>query len=216
MSAKYEWLLVGLGNPGKKYENTRHNIGWMVIEALAEKYNQDITIGSSIYYMTELKIAGKNIIAIMPTTYMNLSGEAVRKVSDKFQIPVDRIIVINDEYNFSVGKVHLKQDGSDGGHNGILSIIEELQATEFFRLRCGIGNNFLSGQMVRYVLSKFEDDEEEAKMLMINKAIDSIKTLIELGKNRAMSLVNSGKLWEENTTNLSQEGNSKHEENEDT
>ena len=117
MSAKYDWLIVGLGNPGRKYENTRHNIGWMVIESLAKKFEKDITVGSSIFYQLEMKIAGKNILAIMPTTYMNLSGEAVHKAASELDIPIERIIIINDEYNFPVGKVHLKQDGGDGGHD---------------------------------------------------------------------------------------------------
>ena len=102
-----------------------------------------------------------------------------------------------DEYNFPLGKIHLKKGGGDGGHNGIASIIEELGVQDFYRLRCGIGRNFSEGGLVEYVLSDFKEDEIEQRNVMIQKAIESIELLIEVGPSRAMSMINSGELWEE-------------------
>ncbi len=190
------WLIVGLGNPGERYHNTRHNIGWLVADEFAKRRKIQIAPVSSIYNFAEFKYAGKVAGIVKPTTYMNASGEAVRKLANKYSVPVQNIIVIVDEYNFNVGKIHLKKDGSDGGHNGILSIIEEMQATNFLRLRCGIGKDFGPGGMVEYVLSEFKESESEDLTLMINKACDAIEFIMKNNNiGRSMSAINSETIW---------------------
>jgi PTH1 family peptidyl-tRNA hydrolase len=191
-----EWLVVGLGNPGKKYAFTRHNIGWMVATALCEKYNKPIMPFSSIYLQSSLRIEQNLVMVALPTTYMNNSGEAVKSIMDLYEIPVEKIIVVVDEYNFPVGKVHVRLGGGDGGHNGISSIIDYLETNEFLRLRCGIGRDFGAGELVDYVLSDFKEDELTARNDMITKAVESIEAIVKMGRARGMSEVNSGKLWE--------------------
>jgi PTH1 family peptidyl-tRNA hydrolase len=196
MSVKIDWLIVGLGNPGKKYVNTRHNIGWMVAEAFAEKHKAKF-LPSLIYQHTTISIYNTKAMICLPTTYMNASGEAVSKLSMKFSIPAENIVVIVDEYNFPLGKIHLKSGGSDGGHNGVFSVIEALESREFLRLRCGIDRNFSAGGLIDYVLSNFTSDDSAVLKQMIKNAVTSIDRLLEIGVSRAMSDINSEILWKE-------------------
>lgn len=195
MAANFEWLVAGLGNPGKYYESNRHNIGWMVCNRLAERYKKQFVSSSRIYAQAPLNIGGIPIVLIMPTTYMNNSGEAVLSASKKYSIPTERLIIVSDEYNFPVGKIHLRSGGGDGGHNGISSIIEEIGTNEFIRLRCGIGRDFEAGGMADYVLSNFKTEEWEQLENMIIMACDSIEYLVKNGLSKSMSAVNSGALW---------------------
>lgn len=192
---KVSLLIAGLGNPGKKYSENRHNIGWMVATALAEKYQKPVMQWSPIYLQAAMRIKSELVLAILPTTYMNRSGVAVKAAMDTFDVDASRLLVIADEYNFPVGKVRLKRDGGDGGHNGIASIIDEIQATDFLRLRCGIGRDFGPGEMPDYVLSNFKNEEIESRNLMIKKAVDAIEAFFRFNENRAMSEINSEALW---------------------
>lgn len=201
MAKSIDWLIAGLGNPGKKYAYNRHNIGWMVVSALAERFKKPIMSLSNIYLQTSLVLENQLILAIMPTTYMNMSGEAVSKALKLYNLEPEKLIVICDEYNFPLGKVHIKLGGSDGGHNGIASIINELETDKFWRLRCGIGRNFESGGLVDYVLSDFNEDEIDERDKMIAKAVDAIEAFFRLGYARAMSLINSGQLWNKDNNN---------------
>ena len=196
MSDKIDWLIVGLGNPGKKYVNTRHNIGWMVAEALAEKHKARF-LPSVIYHYTNFTIHNSKAIICLPTTYMNASGEAVSKLALKYSIPVENIVIIVDEYNFPIGKIHLKSGGSDGGHNGVTSVIEALESRDFLRLRCGIDRNFTAGGLIDYVLSNFSPNDSDNLKQMIKNAVTSIERLLEIGVSRAMSDINSEILWKE-------------------
>ncbi|MFC2131126.1 aminoacyl-tRNA hydrolase [Bacteroidota bacterium] len=205
---KVEWLIAGLGNPGSEYSANRHNIGWMVASVLCEKYKKPIMPFSNIYLQSSLRIESKQIMVALPTTFMNNSGEAVAKILKLYDIPVDRIVVIADEYNFPLGKVHLRSGGGDGGHNGIASVMVHLNSNDFLRLRCGIGNNFPSGGMSDYVLSDFEQNENEEKDIMINKAVESLETVVRLGKARGMSIVNSGELWKPGDEKIEKNGDS--------
>jgi PTH1 family peptidyl-tRNA hydrolase len=195
MKAKYDFLVVGLGNPGSKFENTRHNIGWMAAEALSKKHLAEWLAGSPIYWLSEFRYAGKKILNCLPTTYMNSSGEAVKKLCDKNFIPPENVIIIVDEYNFPVGKVHLKKSGSDGGHNGVASVIDELGTANFYRLRCGIGKDFPPGGMVDYVLQNFTEEQKPLVEEMIGNAVTSLEYLFKNGAGRSMSAINSGSLW---------------------
>ncbi len=187
-----DWIIVGLGNPGMKYERTRHNIGWLVVDALAKKHGKSFVEGKGQWMEAEIKLRRNVVLLVKPTTYMNASGEAVSKLTKIHIITAERVIAVTDEYNFPVGKVHIKQGGSDGGHNGITSIIEELRTPNFWRLRCGIGKNFQPGGMVEYVLSNFTAEEAGDLEAGIARACNSIEHFIITGAARAMSAINSG------------------------
>ncbi|MCX7909057.1 MAG: aminoacyl-tRNA hydrolase [Ignavibacteria bacterium] len=195
MKKEVDLLIVGLGNHSDIYLETRHNIGWMVASAFVQKHKGNFIPFAPEYYLANVTFAGKNILALLPRTYMNNSGLAVKLATKKFNIQSENILVVCDEYNFPLGKIHLKDSGGDGGHNGVASIIEHLQTQNFLRLRCGIGRNFGKNELVDYVLSPFEPEEIPIRDAMINRAIDAIEYLLIKGKSRAMSDVNSEKLW---------------------
>ncbi len=205
MKRNVEWMIAGLGNPGVKYSGNRHNIGWMVASAFSSKHKKPVMPLSNIYMQSSMRIAGRLVLAIMPTTYMNRSGEAVRSACEFYGIPYNRVVIVIDEYNFPVGKVHIKKGGGDGGHNGMASILEETGSNDFLRLRCGIGKDFPPGGMSDYVLSDFRQEEIEQRDLMINKAVESLETVIRLGSARAMSEINSGRLWNSDEENVGKE-----------
>ena len=197
MNDKIDLFVLGLGNPDSNYLNTRHNIGWSCVEKLIEQYEGKInTIRNSAKYSI-LKIKNKNVLAAMPLTYMNASGIAAKKLCNMFQIPCEKLLIVVDEYNFPVGKIHIKSSGSDGGHNGVASIIEELGTNNFYRLRCGIDRNFTYGGLIDYVLSDFSNEEKENVNKMIDNVVKAINhfTLFEPG--RAMSDINSGKIFQD-------------------
>lgn len=194
----FNWLFIGLGNPKPKYFNNRHNIGWSVITKFLQKNNIDFFEQTRSYKVAKNRIADKNILFALPLTYMNLSGEAALKLIAKYKIKIENLVILVDEYNFPLGKIHLKQGGSDGGHNGVASIIENLNNPNFLRLRLGIGKNFGQGELVDYVLSDFSDDEINEVENMQNKAIDAIIHLVKTNYSRAASDINSQKLWDTN------------------
>ncbi len=207
--ANSKWLIVGLGNPGKKYECNRHNIGWMVADSFAAKHNATFQNISAVGYFTKITFKGNSALLIKPTTYMNNSGNAVLALTRKFGISSEQILVIVDEYNFEVGKLHLKNSGSDGGHNGTASIIYRLGTDKFYRLRCGIGSDFPSGELVDYVLTDFPEKDIDKVKIMIDQAVASIETVIEFGAARAMTLINSGRLWRPKTQKLEENSDDK-------
>ncbi|MGB9701363.1 MAG: aminoacyl-tRNA hydrolase [Candidatus Kapaibacteriota bacterium] len=196
----YDWLFIGLGNPKPEYFKNRHNIGWSVITKFMQKYNLDFFDKTRSYKIANIRLANNNILLALPLTYMNLSGEAALKLISKYKIPIEKLVILVDEYNFPLGKIHLKQGGSDGGHNGVASIIEKLNNPNFIRLRLGIGKNFGPGELVDYVLSDFNNEEFEAVEVMQSKAIDAINHLVTKGYSRAASDINSGKLWLPNSS----------------
>lgn len=168
-------LIVGLGNPGPEYALTRHNVGFMVADALVHKHRGSFTRASRLYDQALLRIAGKPFVVIKPLTYMNASGDAVvHAMRVHKHTPADVMIVV-DEYNFPVGRVQLRQRGSDGGHNGVSSVIASVGTEAFWRLRLGIDRDFGPGQLVDYVLSPFPPD----KLEMVNTMIADAVTVIE-------------------------------------
>ncbi len=195
MNKSIDWLIVGLGNHTEEYLNTRHNIGWMVVTAFAKKHNGQFAPVSKYFSLAKVNFKGRTITLLLPRTFMNFSGYAVRIASESFGIKSDRIVVVCDEYNFPLGRIHLKEDGGDGGHNGVASVIDHLGTRNFLRLRCGIGRNFGEGELVDYVLSPFLEEEVPVRDLMISKAVEALEYLIIKGKARAMSDINSEKLW---------------------
>ncbi|GBD06752.1 Peptidyl-tRNA hydrolase [bacterium HR21] len=191
-----EWLIVGLGNPGPEYAATRHNIGWMVVQAFVERHGGRWQKGSGPWLEAPLSFAGHSVLAVLPLTFMNRSGEAVRAVQQRTGIPTERIVVVLDELNFPLGRVHLKATGSDGGHNGMASVLEALGTRHILRLRCGIGRNFPPGGMVQYVLSPFTSEEVPERDRMIEQAVSALEYLVRYGPARAMPVINSGALAE--------------------
>jgi PTH1 family peptidyl-tRNA hydrolase len=167
--------VVGLGNPGKKYESTRHNIGFLVLDKFAEKNRLNFLPSKKDYYYSEGALATSEFFLLKPATYMNLSGTALLDFVSERQIDLENILVVFDDVNLPSGKIRLRKSGSDGGHNGIKSIIYNLQNDNFARLRFGIGSDFHKGEMADYVLSKFTANE----FPIIEKQIDFAVELIE-------------------------------------
>jgi PTH1 family peptidyl-tRNA hydrolase len=183
-------LIVGLGNPGDQYAATRHNIGFMVADALATAHKASFTKNTERSLVASFRLQGTEVHVMKPLTYMNLSGEAVAPFARTKGIPPSSIVAITDEYNFPTGRVHLRPGGSAGGHNGMTSLIEELGSAEFWRLRCGIGRDFGPGQLVEYVLSPFPEQEAEAVRTMIDRAVAAIGMIVAEGPDKAMQRVN--------------------------
>ncbi len=183
-------LIVGLGNPGSRYAHTRHNVGFMVVDALAEALKAEWSRPSSLYDLAEVRFAGRQALLAKPLTYMNESGKAAKKLVGQHKLSPQQVVCVVDEYNFPVGKVHLRPEGSDGGHNGITSMIEELGTPKFWRLRCGIDRRFGPGGLVDYVLSPFESSDSDNLSLMLTRGVDALKLIMRLGPQQAMQQIN--------------------------
>ncbi|MEN6511198.1 MAG: aminoacyl-tRNA hydrolase [Chloroherpetonaceae bacterium] len=190
----FDYLIVGLGNPKPHYFNNRHNIGYSIVQKIIEEKNLKTYDNSKFYTLYLEENQDHKVLFALPLTYMNESGIAIRKIIAKHKIPIEKVVVIVDEYNFPLGKIHLKQGGSDGGHNGIASIITELQNPNFIRLRCGISRNFGPGELIDYVLSDFSQEEIPFVNAMRDKAERGIYYLIENGLARASSDINASKI----------------------
>lgn len=179
------FLIVGLGNPGAQYENTRHNIGFKVIDNIAKEYNIEINRQKFKGVYGEGFINGEKVILLKPTTYMNLSGESVREVVDFYKLTCDDIVVIYDDISLDVGRLRLREKGSAGGHNGIKSIIAHLGTDVFPRIKVGVGQPNVD--LVNYVLGKFTDEEME----VLSESIDaSTKAVSEIIKDDVKSAMN--------------------------
>jgi len=184
-----KFLIVGLGNPGNEYAHTRHNIGFDVVNAFVIKHESTFKT-KRFAYVSEVKWKGKKFICICPTTYMNLSGKAVKYWMDKESIPLENILVIVDEVALPLNKLRLRPSGSDGGHNGLKSIHESLGTTQYPRLRFGIGNAYPKGMQADYVLGKWNKEEEPVVWLKIDKAVEVIEIFAVAGVTTAMNQVN--------------------------
>ena len=184
------YLIVGLGNIGVEYANTRHNMGFMVLDAWAQASN--IFFESGRYgYMATVSFKGRKFHLLKPSTYMNLSGKAVRYWMNELKIPVENLLVISDDLNIPFGTLRLRKNGSAGGHNGLTNINELIGTQDYARIRVGIGNEFGRGQQVNYVLGELSD-EEAAEMPEISKrVIEGVKAWATIGADRAMNVVNT-------------------------
>ena len=182
-----KYLIACLGNIGDEYIHTRHNIGFLVADALAVDSNFEV---ARLAFHSEIKYKGRTAHIIKPTTFMNLSGKAVRYWMDTQKIPLQNVLVVTDDIALPFGKLRLKQSGSDGGHNGLKSIIEVLGTNEFPRLRFGIGGDFPKGRQVEYVLGKWSSEEKKALPEKIEKAVQVVKSFMAAGIERTMSIYN--------------------------
>ena len=185
-------LIVGLGNPGAEYAKSRHNAGFMVIEKLLStfpegRFTESHTAGSRVFTG---RFRGRNLVLQMPLTYMNVSGEAVAPLSRRLGITPKEILVISDDLDLAPGRLRLRQGGSDGGHNGLKSIISQLGSAEFKRVRVGIGRPE-SGKTADYVLSGFEGDEEKAFAAAVDRAAQAVQTVLSAGMTAAMNKFNA-------------------------
>lgn len=185
-----KYLIVGLGNIGDEYAETRHNVGFKVVEALASALDgtwKNVTLGS----MAEVKHKGRILLLLKPNTYMNLSGKAVNYWIQKEKIPLENLLVIVDEIQLDLGTIRLRGKGTDGGHNGLKDIQAQLNTTEYARLRIGVGKNFHPGGQVNYVLGKWNKEELTLLPEVLKSGAEAIKTFVSIGLKRAMDQVNA-------------------------
>jgi peptidyl-tRNA hydrolase, PTH1 family len=185
-----KYLVVGLGNIGSEYADTRHNIGFMIADALAKKVGVDF-VNLRLGYYTEFPFKGKKIFLIKPTTYMNLSGKSLNYWMNELKIPVSNILVLVDELALPLGTLRLKPSGSSAGHNGLKSI-EAFVGQQYARLRFGIGSNFPRGRQADYVLSSFDDDEKPGLPALIDRSIEIIESFVTIGPELTMTKYNRG------------------------
>ena len=186
-----DFAIVFLGNPGAEYSETRHNIGFQVGDRLVSRRETPWLSRDPQYDECAIRYTRRSVVLCKPMTYMNVSGKAVKKVLNKHQLTPQQLIVVVDEYNFPVGTVKLRSGGSDGGHNGIGSIIQEIGTPNFWRLRCGIDRDFGPGGLVDYVLSPFPPEQRLAVDAMVEDACDALEKILKAGPQRAMKEINT-------------------------
>ncbi|MDB2408578.1 aminoacyl-tRNA hydrolase [Crocinitomicaceae bacterium] len=184
-----KYLIVGLGNPGAQYDNTRHNIGFDVLNKLAKDSEVSFKV-DRLCEKAEVKYKGRTIILIKPTTFMNLSGKAVHYWLQKEKIPVERLLVISDDLALPFGKLRLKPKGSDGGHNGLKDIQSVLQTPLYSRLRFGVGSEFARGRQSDFVLGRWSDDEFRQLEQRVELCVEFIKSFTTIGVSMTMSALN--------------------------
>ena len=183
-----KYLIVGLGNPGYEYENTRHNTGFMVLDKMAESVG--VSFEDKRYgYVAETSIKGRKVFLLKPTTYMNLSGNAVRYWLQKENIDQKRLLVVVDDLSIPLGDYRLKSNGSNGGHNG-LGNIQQLIGQQYARLRMGIGSDFQRGQQVDWVLGKYTDEDMRTLQPSIDEAVEIIRSFVLAGLDITMNQFN--------------------------
>lgn len=184
------YLVTGLGNIGGEYANTRHNMGFMVLDAWAQTSN--ISFSSERYgAVAQLRLNGNSVTLLKPSTYMNLSGKAVRYWLDRLKVPVSNLLVISDDLNLPYGTIRMRKNGSSGGHNGLENINQLIGTTEYARLRMGIGHDFGRGGQVDFVLGELDEMEKKELPELLGRSIEAVKAFITIGPDRAMSLFNS-------------------------
>jgi PTH1 family peptidyl-tRNA hydrolase len=184
-----KYLIIGLGNIGDEYANTRHNIGFDIADELAKNHNASFETQRHADY-AHLSIKGRQLHIIKPNTYMNLSGKAVRYWMNELEIKVDSIFVLVDDLAIDFGKLRIRGNGSDAGHNGLKNINELLQTQNYPRLRFGIGNNYPKGRQVDYVLGKFNNEEQKFLPELIDKSVKSIESFALKGLANTMNEFN--------------------------
>ena len=190
-SGGVSWLLVCLGNPGDKYENTRHNVGYMVADEVAERQNKPVQRLKFKALTNTLTISGEKVLVMKPITYMNLSGEAVRQAADFYKIPPERVLVVSDDTALPVGKLRIRVKGSAGGHNGLKNIIQHLGTDQFPRLRVGVGEKpHPDYDLADWVLGKFAGEDKKVIAAAVKRAADAIECILAEGIDRGMGKFN--------------------------
>ncbi len=182
--------VVGLGNPGRKHRDNRHNLGFVVADYLCEKRGGSFEKKDKLYELAEIQIAQREIHVLKPSTYMNLSGEALRSFCEEFGIDLGQVIVVCDDTNLPLGKIRLRASGSDGGHKGLRSVITDMETEDFPRLRMGVGLPQPGLSLEEYVLRDFTEEEIPSAKAMVLRAYEAIIKVIESGLEEAMNLYN--------------------------
>ena len=187
---KPEWIVVGLGNPGKQYELTRHNAGFIALDTLSGKKSVRVSDVKFKALSGRGELAGKNVLFLKPQTFMNLSGEAVAEAAAFYKIPMEKVIVIYDDVSLPVGKLRIREKGSAGGHNGIKNIIERTGTDVFPRIKVGVGAPPASGELVNWVLGSFTEEDKKLLIPSIDRACDAVEELIGKGYASACAKFN--------------------------
>ena len=182
-----EWLVVGLGNPGQKYANTRHNMGFLTVDLLAEEAGVQLNKVKFKSAYNILRFAGARCLVMKPQTYMNLSGEAVREAAQFYKIPPERVLVIYDDVSLPVGKLRVRPSGSAGGHNGIKNIIAHLGTQDFPRVKIGTGAPGEGGDMIDWVIGVPSQADRKILLETFHRAIEAAACIIEHGCQKAMN-----------------------------
>jgi len=186
-----KYLIVGLGNIGTEYDNTRHNIGFTILDALAKVSN--ISFSDKRYgYVAEMKYASRTLILLKPNTFMNLSGRSVHYWMQKENIPVENVLILVDDLALPLGKIRVRSKGGDAGHNGLKSIQQIICTNEYSRLRFGIGDDFPRGRQVEHVLGKWDRAEEEVVNSKLERCFEIIKSFATIGIELTMTKFNKG------------------------
>ena len=184
-----KYLIACLGNIGVEYEDTRHNIGFKIADRLAKDLEATFTT-SRLAQVAEMRFKGKTLVVIKPTTYMNLSGKAVKYWLNEEKIPIENLLVVNDDIALPLGTLRLRKQGADGGHNGLTDIIEKLGTNVFCRLRFGLGDDFPRGHQIDFVLGKWKPSEEPIVNEKADMAVEIIKSFVTQGPDRTMNQYN--------------------------
>jgi PTH1 family peptidyl-tRNA hydrolase len=185
-----KFLIVGLGNIGAEYANTRHNIGFDVVNAFVLKHGGTFKV-DRLAYVAEVKFRGKQLVCICPTTYMNLSGRAFKYWMDKSKVPIENTLTIMDDLALPLDKIRLRASGSDAGHNGLKDIQNILGTDKYPKLRFGIGNQYPKGMQADFVLGKWLKTEEPSVLLKIEKCIEIIESFVTAGIEQSMTIYNN-------------------------
>lgn len=181
------WLVIGLGNPGKEYRLTRHNVGFRVVERLAREQGIQLRKRRGGAQVGEGRIGRERVVLAKPLTYMNKSGVAARKLVKALDITLDRLLVVHDDLDLACGRMKIKEKGGHGGHKGVQSIIEQLGSSDFLRVKIGIGKPESPAQGAAYVLSRFSRDESSLVKKSVEQAAEAIEIIIVSGKDKAMN-----------------------------
>ena len=190
-SGGVDWLLVGLGNPGDQYENTRHNVGFMVADELAERHNIPVQRLKFRALTNTVTVGDRKVLLMKPVTYMNLSGEAVHEAAAFYKIPPEHILVISDEVALAPGKLRVRRSGSAGGHNGLKNIIQHLGTDQFPRLKLGVGGKpHPDYNMADWVLGQLQGEDKKAMQAAVERCADAVECYIKEGPDRAMNKFN--------------------------
>ena len=185
------WLLVCLGNPGDKYENTRHNVGFMVADEIGERQRAPIQKLKFKALTNQFTISGEKVLVMKPVTYMNLSGEAVRPAADFYKLPPERILVISDDVALAAGRLRIRAKGSAGGHNGLKSIIQHLGTDQFPRIRVGVGEKpHPDYDLADWVLGRPQGEDKKAIDEAVKRAADAVECILTQGLERGMGKFN--------------------------